>query len=174
MKRIGPKPTLVRLSTLRSSGVSCSLRGIRDDQETMANYGNGGLGSLTPSRRAPPVPGSSTSGSTSQRSADTFVPPLSSYASSSNQSLPKGQGAGGGSYTGPLRPAGPGAVAGNTAGSWSSNASSGTSGGSGGVVRKGYVSVKEDGLRSWIWSKRWLALREQTLTFHKNEVCCEE
>jgi hypothetical protein len=37
-------------------------------------------------------------------------------------------------------------------------------------VRKGYVSVKEDGIRSWIWSKRWLALREQTLTFHKNEV----
>ena len=37
-------------------------------------------------------------------------------------------------------------------------------------MRKGYVSVKEDGIRSWIWSKRWLALREQTLTFHKNEV----
>lgn len=32
------------------------------------------------------------------------------------------------------------------------------------------MSVKEDGIRSWIWSKRWLALREQTLTFHKNEV----
>ena len=38
------------------------------------------------------------------------------------------------------------------------------------VVKRGYCSVKEDGLRSFIWSKRWMLLREQTLTFHKNEV----
>ena len=38
-----------------------------------------------------------------------------------------------------------------------------------GVVRKGYVSTKEDGIRSWIWSKRWLVLRETTLLFYKNE-----
>lgn len=37
------------------------------------------------------------------------------------------------------------------------------------VVKRGYCSVKEDGLRSFIWSKRWLLLREQTLTFHRNE-----
>ncbi|KAL3895130.1 MAG: hypothetical protein SGCHY_004884 [Lobulomycetales sp.] len=37
------------------------------------------------------------------------------------------------------------------------------------VVKRGYASVKEDGLRSFIWSKRWLLLREQTLTFHRNE-----
>ncbi|RIA98708.1 kinase-like domain-containing protein [Glomus cerebriforme] len=37
------------------------------------------------------------------------------------------------------------------------------------VVKKGYISVKEDGLRAWIWSKRWTLLREQTLTFHRNE-----
>ncbi|CAG8439813.1 7373_t:CDS:10 [Ambispora gerdemannii] len=37
------------------------------------------------------------------------------------------------------------------------------------VVKKGYISVKEDGLRAWIWSKRWMQLREQTLTFHRNE-----
>ncbi|RKO86045.1 kinase-like domain-containing protein, partial [Blyttiomyces helicus] len=37
------------------------------------------------------------------------------------------------------------------------------------VVKRGYTSVKEDGFRSWIWSKRWLLLREQTLTFHRNE-----
>ncbi|KAI8914310.1 kinase-like domain-containing protein [Gorgonomyces haynaldii] len=37
------------------------------------------------------------------------------------------------------------------------------------VVKRGYVSVKEDGLRSFIWSKRWLILREQTLTIHRNE-----
>ena len=39
------------------------------------------------------------------------------------------------------------------------------------MVKRGYASVKEDGIRSWIWSKRWLLLREQTLTFHRNEVC---
>ncbi|CEQ41786.1 SPOSA6832_03535, partial [Sporobolomyces salmonicolor] len=38
------------------------------------------------------------------------------------------------------------------------------------IVRRGWVSVKEDGLRAWIWSKRWLVLREQTLSFYKNEV----
>ncbi|WFD19683.1 non-specific serine/threonine protein kinase [Malassezia caprae] len=38
------------------------------------------------------------------------------------------------------------------------------------IVRKGYVSVKEDGLRSWIWSKKWLVLRESTLLFHKNDT----
>ncbi|GAA5919377.1 hypothetical protein JCM5296_001719 [Sporobolomyces johnsonii] len=38
------------------------------------------------------------------------------------------------------------------------------------IVRRGWVSVKEDGLRAWIWSKRWLVLREQTLSFYKNEA----
>jgi hypothetical protein len=82
-----------------------------------------------------------------------------------------GGGAGGGSYTGSLRPAGPGAVANAPSSPWSGGSPAGSIGGTGGgIVRKGYVSVKEDGIRSWIWSKRWLALREQTLTFHKNEV----
>ena len=38
------------------------------------------------------------------------------------------------------------------------------------VVKRGYVLVKEEGLRAFLWSKRWLLLREQTLTFHRNEV----
>jgi hypothetical protein len=38
------------------------------------------------------------------------------------------------------------------------------------VVKRGYVSVKEEGLRSFLWPKKWLILREQTLSFHKNEV----
>ncbi|KAI9616049.1 hypothetical protein H4Q26_011301 [Puccinia striiformis f. sp. tritici PST-130] len=38
------------------------------------------------------------------------------------------------------------------------------------IVRRGFAKLKEDGLRSWIWSQRWLILREQTLTFHKNET----
>ncbi|KAI8621089.1 kinase-like domain-containing protein [Chytriomyces sp. MP71] len=37
------------------------------------------------------------------------------------------------------------------------------------VVKRGFAAIKEDGLRSFIWSKRWLLLREQTLTFHRNE-----
>ncbi|KAI9101728.1 kinase-like domain-containing protein [Phlyctochytrium arcticum] len=37
------------------------------------------------------------------------------------------------------------------------------------VVKRGYCSVREDGFRSFMWSKRWLLLREQTLTFHRNE-----
>ena len=38
------------------------------------------------------------------------------------------------------------------------------------IVRRGYVSVKEEGLKSWIWSKRWLVLRERALSMHKNDV----
>ncbi|TPX58529.1 hypothetical protein PhCBS80983_g03069 [Powellomyces hirtus] len=37
------------------------------------------------------------------------------------------------------------------------------------VVKRGYCSVREDGFRAFMWSKRWLLLREQTLTFHRNE-----
>ncbi|UZJ54217.1 hypothetical protein CBS101457_003537 [Exobasidium rhododendri] len=168
--------------------------------------GEGRFGSLTPSRRAPPIPASNapsfTNNSQSSLSSsniqggpsfnnskaqDSFVPPLASYASSSNSNpgmapmnrmnssgsmtMGTGGGAGGGSYTGPLRAVGPGAVNNSSATPWSSNgAGTNSPGGGGGIVRKGYVSVKEDGIRSWIWSKRWLALREQTLTLHKNET----
>jgi hypothetical protein len=38
------------------------------------------------------------------------------------------------------------------------------------VIKEGYLSVKEDGLRAWIWSKRYCVLRDQALTFHRNEV----
>lgn len=37
------------------------------------------------------------------------------------------------------------------------------------VIKEGYVNVKEDGLRAWIWSKRYLVLRDQALTIHRNE-----
>jgi hypothetical protein len=39
------------------------------------------------------------------------------------------------------------------------------------IKKDGYLHVKEDGLRAWIWSKRYVVLREQTITFHRNEVC---
>ncbi|GAA5884685.1 hypothetical protein JCM3774_003568 [Rhodotorula dairenensis] len=38
------------------------------------------------------------------------------------------------------------------------------------IVRRGWVSVKEDGLRAWLWSKRWLVLREHSLSFYKSET----
>ncbi|GJE89158.1 Pkinase-domain-containing protein [Phanerochaete sordida] len=37
------------------------------------------------------------------------------------------------------------------------------------VVRCGIVSVKEDGLVSWLWRPKWLVLKEQALLIHKNE-----
>lgn len=38
-------------------------------------------------------------------------------------------------------------------------------------IRQGMVGVKEEeGIRSFLWSKKWLVLRDQTLSFHKNEV----
>jgi hypothetical protein len=39
-----------------------------------------------------------------------------------------------------------------------------------GFIRGGYVLIKEAGLRSFLWSKRFLVLRDQMLTVHKNEV----
>jgi serine/threonine-protein kinase CLA4 len=46
------------------------------------------------------------------------------------------------------------------------------SGPNGDIVRTGWASVKEDGfaIGSLFWSRKWLVLKETTLTFHKNEV----
>jgi hypothetical protein len=38
------------------------------------------------------------------------------------------------------------------------------------VVRSGLVNVKDDGFASWLWRPKWLILKEQALTIHKNEV----
>jgi hypothetical protein len=38
------------------------------------------------------------------------------------------------------------------------------------IVRKGYVSVKGDCLFSLTWSKQWLVLSEQNLTFYQEET----
>ncbi|KIO17714.1 hypothetical protein M407DRAFT_227525 [Tulasnella calospora MUT 4182] len=37
------------------------------------------------------------------------------------------------------------------------------------VVRNGYANVKEDGFASLFWNRRWMILKEDILTFHKNE-----
>ena len=109
--------------------------------------------SLTPSRPAPPIPirsASTSSSSTafSTSSSVTLSPALvstSSYASSYS-------GIGGTPNIGgfPKRT------------SDAANMS--------GIVRQGSVGFKEDAFASWIWREKWLVLREQSLSVHKNEV----
>lgn len=38
------------------------------------------------------------------------------------------------------------------------------------VIRSGNASIKEDGFASWLWKAKWLVLRDQSLTIHRNEV----
>lgn len=38
------------------------------------------------------------------------------------------------------------------------------------TVRMGYANVKEEGLRSFLWSKRWLVLGGLEMGVYKNEV----
>ncbi len=38
------------------------------------------------------------------------------------------------------------------------------------VIRCGIVNIKEDGLVSWLWRPKWLVLKDQTLSIHKNEA----
>lgn len=54
--------------------------------------------------------------------------------------------------------------------SGSSTALSASGPSDGGVVRQGYVSVKEDGFASFLWSRKWLILKEHLISFHKNET----
>ncbi|KAJ3029125.1 UNVERIFIED_CONTAM: Protein kinase [Siphonaria sp. JEL0065] len=37
------------------------------------------------------------------------------------------------------------------------------------IVKQGPISIKEEGIRAWMWSKRYLFLRQETLTVHRNE-----
>lgn len=119
---------------------------------TTANPDPLGASALTPSRRAPPVPG--TAGPTpGVASATSAAPsPVPGTPTGYNRVLP---------IVG-TPSAGIGAYGLNASPSSPRSSSSQ-------LIRQGYVSVKEDGIRSWMWSKRWLTLRDQTLTFHKNE-----
>ena len=38
------------------------------------------------------------------------------------------------------------------------------------IIKQGWASVKEEGFTSWIWAKKYLILRDQTLSLHKSEV----
>ncbi|CCG82409.1 Protein kinase STE20p [Taphrina deformans PYCC 5710] len=42
-------------------------------------------------------------------------------------------------------------------------------GGLNAVVKQGWASVKEDGIKSWIWTKKYMILKEGTLNLMKNE-----
>ncbi|KAK9374797.1 uncharacterized protein V1513DRAFT_444427 [Lipomyces chichibuensis] len=37
------------------------------------------------------------------------------------------------------------------------------------IIKQGWASVKEDGLRSFIWTKKYLMLRDSSVDIHKNE-----
>ncbi|GAA5858583.1 hypothetical protein JCM8547_001374 [Rhodosporidiobolus lusitaniae] len=100
-------------------------------------------GSLTPSRPAPPVPTTARAGTLPSLSSSSS-PSLSSSSQSYFSTPPDS-----------TRSLAPGQ---------SAPVSSAQT-----IVRRGWVSVKEDGLRAWIWSKRWLILREQSLSLYKNE-----
>lgn len=39
------------------------------------------------------------------------------------------------------------------------------------VVRSGSVSMKDDSFGNWIFQRKWLVLKEATLTIQKSEVC---
>ena len=51
-----------------------------------------------------------------------------------------------------------------------SNPSSQSYGGLNTIVKQGWASVKEDGIKSWIWTKKYLILREGALNIMKNDT----
>jgi hypothetical protein len=109
--------------------------------------------SLTPSRPAPPIPlrqASTSSSSTTFTSSSSLI--LAPSLGSTSSYTPSYSGIGGTPNIGgfPKR------------GSDSTSVS--------GIVRQGSVGFKEDAFASWLWREKWLVLREQSLSVHKNEV----
>lgn len=126
--------------------------------------------SLTPSRPAPPVPGGSSNG---LRPLLTSAHSSSTLSNGSNGSLTRGMNninlSGGatptaGSSSGSIY----GGASGRTSSLFSHSPSGSTGGAAGSILREGQVSIKEDGIRSMFFSKRWALLRQNALTFHKN------
>lgn len=149
------------------------------------------LGNLTPSRRAPPVPGSSSNSSTSSLPP----PPQGNNKFSSTSYAPSFHhpgGLGGSPGVTPLTLGRNGQAANAPSPVYNRSLSSSTGAGSaspggggsslynvgsrdstGGMtpIRQGMVTVNEEkGIRSFLWSKKWMVLKEQSLSFHKNEV----
>ena len=141
------------------------------------------LGNMTPSRRAPPVPGSSSnSSSSSLQYQQQGKPPMlssTSYAPSfhhngmnnNNSVTPLSLGRHGSPAASTLSSSGYGNSM--SPGQTSSLYNVGSRDSVGGMtpIRQGMVTVNEEkGIRSFLWSKKWMVLKEQTLSFHKNEV----
>lgn len=123
--------------------------------------------SLTPSRPAPPVPGGGSSNGL--RPLLTTAHSSSSFNNGSSGSLSRGVSNLSLSSNGPsTAPSTPSGSSGRNSffGQSSNNTSSLVATGS--VLREGQVSIKEDGIRSMFFSKRWALLRQNALTFHKN------
>lgn len=96
---------------------------------------------LTPTRRAPPIPGSASRAAAPSPSSSPGVYARTPTHTSGTRSPQTAHSGGAMGSPGPAT-----------------------------IVRRGWVTVKEDGLRAWLWSKRWLVLREHTLSFYKSEV----
>lgn len=47
----------------------------------------------------------------------------------------------------------------------------GSDDGTGGIVRQGPVSMKEDSFGNWLFQRKWFVLKEEALSIHKSEVC---
>ena len=107
------------------------------------------IASLTPSRPAPPVPGGGS------RSA---APPHPSGSQGSSQANPNFSSSSYASSFPILNPAS------------ALNPGAHSHEGRKTVIRTGHASVKEEGLRSFLWSKRWLVLGGTDLQIFKNEV----
>jgi hypothetical protein len=113
--------------------------------------------SLTPSRPAPPIPirqASTSSSSTTFTSSSslTLAPSLISTSSYTPSYTPSYSGIGGTPNIGGFPKRGSDGVTVS------------------GIIRQGSVGFKEDAFASWIWREKWLVLREQSLSVHKNEV----
>lgn len=46
----------------------------------------------------------------------------------------------------------------------------GSDDGTGGIVRQGPVSMKEDSFGNWLFQRKWFVLKEEALSIHKSEV----
>ena len=105
------------------------------------------IASLTPSRPAPPVPGGGS------RSV-----PAPSGSQGPNRSNPNFSSSSYASSFPILNPAS------------ALNPAAHSNEGRKTVIRTGHANVKEEGLRSFLWSKRWLVLGGTDLQIFKNEV----
>ncbi|KAF8305573.1 Pkinase-domain-containing protein [Clavulina sp. PMI_390] len=113
-----------------------------------------GISALTPSRPPPPAPRRNQSDASYSSGGSSTLAHSNSF-SSYNTAV-----SGGGSF----QSAYSAGIGGSPDRSQNSSASQGT------YVRAGYVSLKEDGFASWYWSKKYLILREEVLSIHRNET----